>query len=202
MFNAGKDKFTLGLELPSDPRWTDIARLHIHDILVDHAYCEQKAASSCISLIILHPDRTKLVDVLTPVVAEEWNHFERVLGELKKRGYGLGPPRKDEYIEALFKLMRKGGSREQQLMEKLLVNALIEARSCERFKQLWKNIPDEALSNFYHELMISEAGHYKIFLMLAKEYMAEDIVMHRWREWLAEEAKIMASLKPRGDRLH
>jgi len=198
----GKDKFTLGLELPSDPRWTDIARLHVRDILVDHAYCEQKAASSCISLIILHPDRVKLVDVLTPVVAEEWNHFERVLGELKKRGYALGPSRKDEYIEALFKLVRKGGSREQQLVEKLLVNALIEARSCERFKQLWKNIEDEALSEFYHELMISEAGHYKIFLMLAKEYMPEDLVMQRWREWLTEEAKIMASLEPRGDRLH
>ncbi len=197
-----KDKFTLGLELPSDPRWVDIARHNIKDILVDHAYCEQKAASSCISLIILHPDREKLVDVLTPIVAEEWNHFERVLFELKKRGYSLGPSRKDEYIEALTKLVKKGGSREQQLVEKLLLNALIEARSCERFKLLWKNIQDKELSEFYHELMISEAGHYKTFLQLAREYMQEDLVMERWREWLEQEAIIMGNLQSRGDRLH
>lgn len=197
-----KDKFTLGLELPTDPRWIDIAQEHIRDILVDHAYCEQKAASSCISLIILHPDREKLVEVLAPIVAEEWSHFERVLAELKKRGYTLGPSRKDEYVEALFKLVKKGGSREQQLVEKLLLNALIEARSCERFKVLWKHIPDPELSEFYHELMISEAGHYKTFLHLAKEYLPEEAVMHRWREWLEAEAEIMRGLGVRGDRIH
>lgn len=199
---TGKDKFTLGLALPTDPRWANIAQLHIRDILVDHAYCEQKAASSCISLIILHPDRQKLVEVLTPIVAEEWSHFERVLAELKKRGYSLGPQRKDEYIEGLFKVVRKGGSREQQLVEKLLMNALIEARSCERFKLLWKNISDEGLSKFYYELMVSEAGHYKQFLSLAKEYMAADVVMRRWHEWLEEEAKIVGKMEVRGDRLH
>jgi tRNA-(ms[2]io[6]A)-hydroxylase len=197
-----KDKFTLGLELPTDPRWTDIANKNIKDILIDHAYCEQKAASACISLIILHPDREKLVDSLTPIVKEEWSHFERVLAELKKRGYSLGPQRKDEYVEALTKFIKKGGSREQQLVEKLLMNALIEARSCERFKILSKSISDQDLAEFYHELMISEAGHYKNFLQLAKEYLPEEIVMNRWREWLAHEAGIMKELGMRGDRMH
>jgi len=197
-----KDKFTLGLELPTDPRWADIAEKNIEEILVDHAYCEQKAASSCISLIIQYPEKQKLVEALTPVVAEEWNHFDRVVTELRKRGYGLGPQRKDEYVEALAKVIRKGGSRDQQLMEKLLMNALIEARSCERFKMLWKNIRDSALSEFYYELMISEAGHYKNFLTLAKEYMPEDVVMTRWRELLEQEAQIVRSLDIRHDRMH
>jgi tRNA-(ms[2]io[6]A)-hydroxylase len=200
--NMTKDKFTLGLELPTDPRWVDIAQKHTRDILVDHAYCEQKAASACISLIILHPDRKELVETLAPIVAEEWSHFERVLAELRKRGYSLGPQRKDEYVEALFKFVKKGGSRDQQLVEKLLMNALIEARSCERFKVLWKNIDDPDLAEFYYELMISEAGHYKNFLHLAMEYMDKDEVMDRWHEWLAEEAEIMRRLEVRGDRIH
>lgn len=197
------DKFTLGLELPTDPRWVDVAAMRIEDILVDHAYCEQKAASSCISLIVTYPDRSKLVEMLTPVVAEEWAHFERVLEQLKKRGYSLGPPRKDEYVLALnAQVIRKGGSRDQQLMEKLLLNALIEARSCERFKILWKNIPDQELSTFYYELMVSEAGHYRNFLQLAKEYMPVEAVMIRWNELLEQEAEIMRSLAVRGDRMH
>jgi tRNA 2-(methylsulfanyl)-N6-isopentenyladenosine37 hydroxylase len=197
-----KDKFTLGLELPTDPRWADIAQMNIKDILIDHAYCEQKAASSCISLIIQYPEREKLVEVLTPIVAEEWSHFQRVLEELKKRGFALGPQRKDDYVEALFKIIHKGGSREQGLVEKLLMNALIEARSCERFKTLSKNISDKALSAFYYELMISEAGHYKNFLQLAKEYMPEAYVMNRWTEVLSEEAIIVKSLGMRGNRIH
>ena len=198
----GKEKFTLGLELPSDPRWVNIAQLNIRDILTDHAYCEQKAASSCISLIVLYADREKLVEVLTPIVAEEWSHFERVLAELKKRGYSLGPQRKDRYVENLAKFIKKGGSREQQLVEKLLMNALIEARSCERFKILWKNIADKELSEFYYALMVSEAGHYKSFLKLAKEYMPEAAVLGRWREWLTQEAEIISNLDVRGDRIH
>jgi tRNA 2-(methylsulfanyl)-N6-isopentenyladenosine37 hydroxylase len=197
-----KDKFTLGLELPTDPRWVDIAEKNIEEILVDHAYCEQKAASSCISLIVQYPEKEKLVEMLTPVVAEEWSHFERVLEELRKRGYKLGHQRKDEYVEQLWKVIRRGGSREQQLMEKLLMNALIEARSCERFKLLWKNIPDKELSKFYYELMVSEAGHYKNFLQLAKEYMPEETVVQRWRELLEAEAEIMKTLEVRGDRMH
>lgn len=196
------DKFTLGLELPTDPRWINVAEKNIEDILVDHAYCEQKAASSCISLIVQYPEKEKLVEMLTPVVAEEWAHFERVLDQLKKRGYKFAFPRKDEYAEELYKIIVKGGSRDQQLVERLLMNALIEARSCERFKILWKNIADEELSRFYYELMVSEAGHYKNFLQLAREYMPEDYVAKRWTELLAHEAEIMKGLGVRGDRMH
>jgi len=198
----GMEKTTLGLNLPTDPRWVNIAEKNIIDILQDHAYCEQKAASSCISLIVSFPDCEELVDMLTPVVAEEWGHFERVLEELQKRGAGLGPVRKDEYVGRLIKLERKGGKREERLMEKLLINALIEARSAERFKLLWKNIADEDLQKFYYELMVSEAGHYNNFLALAKEYMPEDVVEVRWKELLVQEAEIMQTLEVRADRMH
>ena len=197
-----KDKFTLGLELPTDPRWINIAEKNIEDILVDHAYCEQKAASSCISLIVNYPEMDKLVEMLTPIVAEEWSHFERVLEELRKRGFSLGPQRRDEYVEKLAKVIRRGNDRHHQVMERLLMNALIEARSCERFKILWKNIGDTNLSKFYYELMISEAGHYRNFLQLAKEYMPEEVVMSRWKELLDQEAEIVRSLDVRGDRMH
>lgn len=197
-----REKFTLGLELPSDPRWINIAEKNIEDILVDHAYCEQKAASSCISLIITYPEMDNLVETLTPIVAEEWSHFERVIDELKKRGFRLGLPRRDEYVEKLSRLIRKGNNRAHQVVERLLMNALIEARSCERFKILWKNIGDEELSKFYYELMISEAGHYRNFLQLAKEYLPEEVVMKRWRELLEEEAIIVKNLDVRGDRMH
>jgi tRNA-(ms[2]io[6]A)-hydroxylase len=195
------EKHVLGLELPTDPRWVNIAEKNIEDILVDHAYCEQKAASSCISIIISYPEKDH-VEVLTPVVAEEWGHFERVLEELKKRGFKLGFPRKDEYVEQLQKIVKKGGSRDQQLVEKLLINALIEARSCERFRLLWKEISDVELSNFYYELMVSEAGHYKNFLALAKEIMNADDVEKRWREILSMESEIIKNLEVRGDRMH
>jgi tRNA 2-(methylsulfanyl)-N6-isopentenyladenosine37 hydroxylase len=197
-----KSKTTLGLELPTDPRWTDIANMQIEDILVDHAYCEQKAASSCISLIMLYPEREKLLEVLVPVVAEEWSHFERVVEQLKKRGFGLGRQRKDEYVVRLNEVVRKGGSRNQQLVEKLLLNALIEARSCERFKLLHKHIADDELKKFYYELMVSEAGHYHNFIELAEEYMPKDYVKVRWNEFLEAEAAIMKLLTVRGDRMH
>lgn len=196
------EKHVLGLELPTDPRWVNIAEKRIEDILVDHAYCEQKAASSCISLIVQFPEKERLVQMLTPVVAEEWSHFERVLEQLEKRGYKLGFPRKDDYVIALGKIEKKGGSREQQLVEKLLINALIEARSCERFRLLWKNIADEELQKFYYELMVSEAGHYKNFLSLAKEYLPEDHVNRRWKEILKAEAEILENIEVRGDRMH
>jgi tRNA-(ms[2]io[6]A)-hydroxylase len=196
------EKHVLGLELPTDPRWVNIAEMNIREILVDHAYCEQKAASSAISLIIQYPDKQALVAMLTPLVAEEWSHFARVLAELGKRGFTLGPNRKDEYVDKLQKIMRKGGGRDAQLVEKLLLSALIEARSCERFRLLWKEINERELSEFYHELMISEAGHYKSFLLLAKEYMDSDAVMRRWREYLAAESEIVRTLEVRGDRMH
>lgn len=196
------EKHVLGLELPTDPRWVDIAEKNIAEILTDHAYCEQKAASSCISLIVQYPDKEKLVEMLTPVVAEEWSHFARVIAELKKRHLPLGVQRKDEYVEKLNRIVKKGGSRHQQLVEKLLLNALIEARSCERFRLLWKEISDQTLAQFYYELMVAEAGHYKNFLQLAKEYEEPEKVMTRWREFLDEEALIMRELAVRGDRMH
>ncbi len=195
-------KTTLGLNLPTDPRWVNIAEKQIEEILIDHAFCEQKAASSCISLIVQYPDYDKLVEVLTPVVAEEWDHFARVVNQLTKRGGKLGKARTDEYVIRLSKLIRKGGSREQQLVEKLLMNAMIEARSCERFKLLWKNISDEELQEFYHELMVSEAGHYRNFIDLAKHYMSEEYVELRWAEMLKDEAQIVESLGARPDRMH
>lgn len=196
------EKHVLGLELPTDPRWVNIAEKNIEEILVDHAYCEQKAASSCISIIISYPEKERVVEVLTPIVAEEWDHFERVLEELKKRGHKLGFPRKDEYVEQLQKIVKKGGSRDQQLVEKLLINALIEARSCERFRLLWKEIGDVELSKFYFELMVSEAGHYKNFLALAKEFMNPELVEKRWREILTQESDIIMNLEVRDDRMH
>lgn len=192
----------LGLKLPTDPRWVNIAEKNLDEILIDHAYCEQKAASSCISLIVQFPEKEKLVEMLTLVVAEEWEHFQRVLHQLGKRGYQLGKQRTDHYVVELNKRLRKGGSREQQLMEKLLLNALIEARSCERFKILSENINDHELREFYQELMVSEASHYRNFLELAKEYMPSEVVKKRWKELLEIETEIMKQLKVRGDRMH
>jgi tRNA-(ms[2]io[6]A)-hydroxylase len=196
------EKHVLGLELATDPRWVNIAEKNIREILIDHAYCEQKAASSCISLIIQFPEKTRMVEVLTPIVAEEWSHFEKVLQKLRDRGWTLGPQRKDEYIAGIYAFIKKGGSREQQLVERLLINALIEARSCERFRLLWKEIKDKDLSDFYHELMTSEAGHYKVFLALAKEFGDPVAVTARWKEILGRESELIRTLEPRGDRLH
>ncbi|HAI76628.1 MAG TPA: tRNA 2-methylthio-N6-isopentenyl adenosine(37) hydroxylase MiaE [Microscillaceae bacterium] len=192
----------LGLKLPTDPRWVDIAEKSIADILTDHAFCEQKAASSCISLIVAFPEREKLVEVLTPVVSEEWGHFRMVLRELKKRGLKLGSKRRDEYVYQLAQLERKGGHIDRQLMDKLLINALIEARSCERFRMLSLGLADEDLRQFYHELMISEANHYVNFVDLAKTYMPEEVVKARLDELLAAEAEIIQNLAIRGDRMH
>jgi tRNA 2-(methylsulfanyl)-N6-isopentenyladenosine37 hydroxylase len=192
----------LNLKLPTDPRWVDIASMNIGDILVDHAYCEQKAASSCISLILRFPDLDELVDVLTPVVAEEWAHFERVMEQIRKRGVEFGWPRKDEYVIKLAAFVKKGGSRIQQLTEHLLMNALIEARSCERFKLLWQNLEDEELKKFYYELMVSEAGHYVNFIELARHYQDEAKVDARWKQWLDYEAEVIRNLEVRDDRVH
>jgi tRNA-(ms[2]io[6]A)-hydroxylase len=193
---------TLGLELPTDPRWLNIAAMQLGDILIDHAYCEQKAASSCISLIVHYPEKAKLVEVLTPIVSEEWGHFQRVLKELKKRNIPLGRQRKDEYVGQLMKLVRNKGDYEEALLDKLLICALIEARSCERFKLLSESLDDPSLQKFYRELMVSEAGHYRTFIELAESYIPKSEVHQRWKEMLQFEAKIMESLEPRGDRMH
>lgn len=193
---------TLGLALPTDPRWVNIAEMNLGEILIDHAFCEQKAASSCISLIVSYSEKAKLVEVLTPVVAEEWGHFQRVLKELRKRNIPLGRQRRDDYVNELQKHLRKPGDRNEILMEKLLLNALIEARSCERFKLLSEHIADESLQKFYRELMISEAGHYRNFVELAEEYMPVARVRQRWKEVLELEAQVMQTLDVRADRMH
>ncbi|HPK10387.1 MAG TPA: tRNA-(ms[2]io[6]A)-hydroxylase [Saprospiraceae bacterium] len=195
-------KTKLGLNLPTDPRWVNMAEISLEEILTDHAYCEQKAATACISLIQQYPDREELVVELAPIVTEEWGHFRLVLKELKKRNLELGYQRKDEYVNKLIDSQRKGGSREDRLLEKLLTCALIEARSAERFRLLSLHISDDNLKEFYHNFMVSEAGHYKLFLDLAKKYFGEEKAMDRWQEYLITEAKIMESLPLREDRMH
>ncbi|RMG85170.1 MAG: tRNA-(ms[2]io[6]A)-hydroxylase [Bacteroidetes bacterium] len=192
----------LGLKLPTDPRWVNLAEKDLAEILTDHAYCEQKAATSCISLIQMYPERKELVKSLAPIVTEEWGHFRLVLTELEKRNLDLGRQRKDEYVNALLKFEKKGGSREDRLLEKLLICALIEARSCERFRLLSLHIADDDLKEFYHRFMISEAGHYRLFIDLAKMYFGEERVKNRWKEYLEHEAAIMETLELRGDRMH
>ncbi|MBS1625886.1 MAG: tRNA-(ms[2]io[6]A)-hydroxylase [Bacteroidetes bacterium] len=192
----------LGLKLPTDPRWVNLAEKSIEEILTDHAYCEQKATSTNISLIQNYPEYEEMVDAVTPVVSEEWGHFKMVLEQLKKRGMKLGPQRKDIYVNELMKFVRKGGSRKESLTDKLLLSAMIEARSCERFKLLSKEVNDAELRDFYKRLMVSEAGHYKLFLDLATSVMGEDFVTRRWQEWLDYEAGVMERIDLRGDRMH
>lgn len=195
-------KNILGLQLPTDPRWVDLAGISLEDILTDHAYCEQKAASTCISLIQRYSDKEKLVKELAPIVTEEWGHFRLVLAELQKRNLRLGKQRKDEYVNALLNFQKKGGHPEEVLLDRLLTMALIEARSCERFKRLSEGLNDEYLRNFYRRFMESEAGHYRLFIDLADTYVNRDKVRKRWEEWLAFEADLMLRLEVRGDRMH
>ena len=199
---SNPSKSILGLELPTDPRWVNLAEMRIGDILIDHAYCEQKAATTCISLIIQYPDFPILTEKLSPIVTEEWGHFRMVLKEMKKRGIELGNQRKDAYVNELLKHIRKGGKRREQLMDKLLISALIEARSCERFRLLSLNISEDSLKKFYHDLMVSEAGHYRMFIDLASEITSKDTARTRWLEFLEIESRIILDLKPRGDRMH
>ena len=192
----------LGLKLPTDPRWVRLAEMSIEDILTDHAYCEQKATSTNISLIQNYPEYEDMVDAVVPIVTEEWGHFKMVLDQLKKRNLKLGQQRKDEYVNELLKFVQKGGSRKQSLTDKLLFSAMIEARSCERFRLLSKAINDEELREFYKRLMVSEAGHYRLFLDLAINISGEEKVLKRWQEWLSYEATVMQQIAVRGDRMH
>lgn len=197
-----RQKKMFRLKLPTDPRWVDLASMSLEEILTDHAYCEQKATSTCISLIQNYPDREELVKQLAPIVTEEWGHFRMVMTELKKRKLKLGRQRKDEYVNALRKMIRMGDRVERQLMDKLLVSALIEARSCERFRLLSEKLPQPELRKFYRLFMESEAGHYTVFMKLAKKYMPSKIVNERWKEMLEEEKEILISLEVRGERIH
>lgn len=195
-------KNILGLHLPTDPRWVDLAGISLEEILTDHAYCEQKAATTCISLIQRYSEREKLVTELAPIVTEEWGHFRLVLHELQKRNLRLGKQRKDEYVNRLIEFQRKGGNLEDRFLDQLLTMALIEARSCERFKRLSEGLKDEYLQNFYRRFMESEAGHYTLFIELAETYAPKEIVRSRWNEWLHYEAEIIEKIEVRGDRMH
>lgn len=195
-------KNILGLKLPTDPRWADLKDISLEDILTDHAYCEQKAATSCISIIQRYPDREKLVNELAPIVTEEWGHFRQVIAELQRRGLKLGKQRKDEYVNELLTFETKGGKEEDRMLDKLLICALIEARSCERFKRLSEGLGDAYLRKFYRRFMESEAGHYTLFITLAEHYLDKKKVRKRWKEWLEYEAELMKRLPPRGDRMH
>ncbi|HKK88986.1 MAG TPA: tRNA-(ms[2]io[6]A)-hydroxylase [Saprospiraceae bacterium] len=192
----------LGLQLPTDPRWVNLAEMNLEDVLTDHAYCEMKAASACISLIQLYPDKIRMVRELAPVVTEEWGHFRMVLKELDKRSLQLGRQRKDEYVNELMSFMDKPGDKNLRLVERLLVCALIEARSCERFRLLSLDLQDIELRKFYHHFMVAEAGHYRMFLDLAKHYGGEEYVRKRWQKYLDFEADLMLQLEMRGDRMH
>lgn len=197
-----RDKFKLGLELPTDPRWVNLAEMSLEYILTDHAYCEQKAATSCISLIQHYPGHDRLVDEVSPIVTEEWGHFRLVVQEMRKRGFQLGLQRKDLYVNKLLEFQDRGGGKDKALIERLLTFALIEARSCERFRLLSLHLADAQLSEFYHHFMVSEAGHYKLFLSLAKHYGDEKQVSQRWNEYLAYEADMLKTLEPSGKRMH
>ena len=192
----------LGLQLPTDPRWVDLAGKSIEEILTDHAYCEQKAATTCISLIQRYSEREKLVKELAPIVTEEWGHFRLVLQELEKRNLKLGKQRKDEYVNKLIEFQKQGGSVEGRMLDQLLTMALIEARSCERFKRLSEGLNDEYLRNFYRRFMESEAGHYTLFIELAETYVDKEKVRKRCAEWLKYEAGVINDLEVRGDRIH
>lgn len=181
----------LGLKLPTDPRWVNIVEGNIEEILTDHAWCEQKAASNAIALIAHNSEHVDLVTQLMEIAKEELEHFQQVHNIIKERGLTLGRERKDSYVNELFKFMKKGEGRTQSLIDRLLFAAMIEARSCERFRVLSENINDKELATFYHELMVSEAGHYTTFLKLAKKYGQDIDVDKRWKEWLTHEASII-----------
>ncbi|WP_224483210.1 tRNA-(ms[2]io[6]A)-hydroxylase [Robertkochia aurantiaca] len=184
----------LGLKLPTDPRWVNIVEKNIEEILTDHAYCEQKAASTAISLIVQFPEYTELVQEMTALVKEEISHFKMVHDKIIDRGWVLGRDRKDEYVNRLMTFFPKGGNRTTQLVHRLLYAALIEARSCERFRLLSEELDDEELADFYKKLMVSEANHYTMFLGFARKYGDREEVDKKWQELLTFEADIMKDL--------
>jgi len=184
----------LGLKLPTDPRWVNIVEKNIKDILTDHAYCEQKAASTAISLIVSFPEYTKLVQEMIELANEEMSHFKMVHDRILENGWTLGRDRKDDYVITLLKFFPKGGSRTTQLVHRLLYAALIEARSCERFRLLSEELEDKKLALFYKKLMISEAGHYTMFLNFARHYGDRQEVDEKWQQLLDYEAEIIKNL--------
>jgi tRNA-(ms[2]io[6]A)-hydroxylase len=184
----------LGLKLPTDPRWVNIVEKNIEEILTDHAYCEQKAASTAISLIVTHPEYSELVTAMTALAKEEMSHFKMVHDKILARGFTLGRDRRDDYVVKLMTFFPKGGSRVTNLIHRLLYAALIEARSCERFRLLSENLDDKELADFYRSLMVSEANHYTMFLNFARKYGDRKEVDKKWQDLLEFEAEIMKDL--------
>jgi tRNA-(ms[2]io[6]A)-hydroxylase len=191
----------LRLKMATDPRWVNIVEMNLSEILTDHAWCEQKAASSAISIIVSFPEYTEVVNALADLVREEMEHFQRVHAIIQQRGFSLGRERKDPYVHDLMKFIKSGVGREEFLMEKLLVFAMIEARSCERFRILSENLADPELASFYRELMESEAGHYTMFITLARSIMPREHVDTRWNEFLDYESSIMEKYG-KGETIH
>lgn len=189
------------LKLPTDPRWANIAEGNIEEILTDHAWCEQKAATNAIGLITMLPEYPEIVTELLAIAQEELEHFRQVHEIIKKRGYAFGRTRKDDYVNELVQFIQKGGNRDDLIVDKMLFAAMIEARSCERFKVLTENIKDEELKTFYRELMISEANHYTTFIGFARHLGDPEKVNTRWEEWLEYEAKIIQSYG-KGETIH
>lgn len=187
--------------MPTDPRWVNIVEKNIDEILTDHAFCEQKAASTAISLIVSFPEYTELVEEMVALSREEMGHFKMVHDLILERGQKLGRDRKDVYVLELLKFFPKGGSRTTQLIHRLLYAALIEARSCERFRLLSEELPDKKLADFYHKLMISEAGHYTMFLKFARKYGDRKEVDQKWQALLEYEAEIMKNLS-KSEKVH
>ena len=181
----------LGLKLPTDPYWAKIVESNIEEVLSDHAWCEQKAATNCITIIINNSEKPELVSALLEIAKEEVEHFKMVHDIILERGLTFGRERRDNYVNELAKFMKKGESREKALVDRLLFSAMIEARSCERFKVLSDNVQDEELAKFYYDLMASEAGHYTTFLGFAKKYGEGIDVDKRWKEWLEYEAGVI-----------
>jgi tRNA-(ms[2]io[6]A)-hydroxylase len=181
----------LGLKLPTDPRWANIAEKHVDEILTDHAYCEQKAASYAISLIVTYPEYPELVEAMSALAREEMGHFQMVHKRIQDRGLKLGRERKDIYVHRINQFFEKTGDRKKRLIQRLLIAALIEARSCERFKVLSENIQDQELAEFYRNLMVSEANHYTMFLKFARQYGERLEVDAQWNALLEFEAEVM-----------
>lgn len=183
----------LGLKLPTDPRWVNIVEKNLSEILTDHAWCEQKAATNAINLVINNPEKTDLVKDMLSIAQEELQHFEMVHNIIIERGYTLGHECRDEYVNDLLKFCKVGGTKTDRLIDRLLFAAMIEARSCERFRILSTNIKDKELAQFYHDLMASEANHYTVFLNYARKYGEGMDVNARWQEWLNYEAEVIAN---------
>ncbi|MFI5149144.1 MAG: tRNA-(ms[2]io[6]A)-hydroxylase [Bacteroidia bacterium] len=183
----------LGLKLPTDPYWVQLAENNIDEILTDHAWCEQKAASNAISIIVLYPEYAEMVSALIKLAQEELEHFNMVHERILARGNTLGKERKDAYVNELYRFMKKGEGRHKAFIDRLLFAAMIEARSCERFRVLSEHVKDKELASFYRDLMISEAGHYTLFLGYARQYAGELNVEQRWKEWLEYEAIVITN---------